>query len=192
MHPEYPWVLSVDRDGKVSVWDFERNVQLLSKSIAELILSAAESSVEVNSSNSTGKSQGFLSSRLINDQDNDDTLFTERSLSPSSTPNTKQKEISAPTRLCFIDINALFWSNKIPTTSSTSSTPINYNSDQKNNSFHQLGQIMIVCESIILFYNFISHKAMTLSVTDLTKPPTSLEFMSHDICAVGCADGMIR
>ena len=51
---------------------------------------------------------------------------------------------------------------------------------------------MIICDTILLFYDFITNCSHILTATELTKQPTTAEFISIDLCAIGCIDGQIR
>ena len=74
-------------------------------------------------------------------------------------------------------------------------------------TFHAPAQLMIVCDTGVLFHKFLANPSSTstshhrnsnnhtrlITPADLNnKIPTSAEFIFNSICAIGCSDGVIR
>ena len=100
---------------------------------------------------------------------------------PGSIPlaNRSTKEYDEVHRACFIDRSAIQWNCDvdIPSTSPT---------------FHSDSRVMLVCSAAILYYDFITETAKSITTNDLGKTPCCAEFVYSDLCAIGCNDGQIR
>ena len=180
VHPEYPWAICVDRECIVTVWDFLRKERLMCKSMQELILAADRGGKASTAKASTHFAEdiSFMSTRF-NDQSIRTSDILEYSLNDDKSTVSKPKEYGDVKRIAFIDRCALQWTCFLPSSSS-------------EYSFNTYSRIMIVCETVILFYDFSSKISNVLSAVELTKPPSTAEFISLDLCAIGCVDGNIR
>eukprot|EP01041_Mallomonas_annulata_P008594 gene8594-17724_t len=177
VHPEIPWSLCVDREGIVTVWDFVERERLLFKSLHELVLLAEHQKNHLNATQPSIVPQSFMQSRMKTKQrpSNDDNTKTTHSHSSISKP----KDYGVVQQLSFIDPISIQRSNKL-------------NMTVNDITVHTSSKIMIICESIIVFYDFTSNVCHTLSQVELGKAPTAAEFIFPDLCAIGCVDGYIR
>jgi hypothetical protein len=91
----------------------------------------------------------------------------------------KQKELGEIRRVAFVDYRTINWSCG----SSLSSS---------NYGFHSETRILILFDSSVFFYDYSSGIPQEVSIVQLTKQPTSIEFICPDICGIGCNDGNIR
>ena len=91
----------------------------------------------------------------------------------------KQKELGEIRRVAFADYRTINWSCGsclIPS----------------NAGFHSETRIIVLFENSIFFYEYSSGIAHEVSIAQLTKLPTSIEFICPDTCGIGCNDGNIR
>ena len=172
--------MSVDREGFVSVWDFIRQERLLYKSLHEIINQSGKTNQKIiASSGKVTKNRTFVQSRLINSNNHvidENKIPTNHSSSPIV---SKYKEYGTIKCIQFIDRIAIQTYNKIQ-------IPI------IENTFHTSGKILIICDQIIIFYDFITNITNVLTNNELSKHPTIAEFISPNLCAIGCSDGIIR
>lgn len=222
VHPVNSWVLAVDRDDEVYVWDFAKNDCIFHKSMTQLLSNAEIGSRRLNVNDSVSNGQVF-NDKIIN---NGRYYITSNS---SSMYNTYQYSSSlfddiilgtAVKKSLFSGVGSITEADTEEGGNSNAAKVTNVklikfidesclcNDTLDNNllhrppTFHTPTQIMIVCDMGVIFHNFLSNSSITASHSSSTriitvaslnnKIPTSAEFIFNSICAIGCSDGIIR
>ena len=191
LHPgSRPWVVCVDRDNFVQIWDYSTKGRLLKKNINEIITEAESSVVEKISHRKLPprriSTQQCRSSRLF------DTVILKRDeiFSPSTSLDSSQKSsaVSANPKLSIGNLRSLHFID--------GSSIVNNSGDAFSpqvTPFNTETKIMIVADNAIIFYEFSSNKSRALVGADLAGArPMSADFICDGLCAVGCSDGAVR
>ena len=188
VHPIQQWVIIADKTS-VCIWDYTRQQCIMEKSLAEIIKGIEKGSGQ--RSTVATSSHEFVSSRSYQFNCPRPSGYRQcgalpRKNAPDSGedltgPVLKVKDVGEVKNVSFADRAAIQWQCgvTVPPTA---------------DSFHTASRVMIECEAAILFFDFAQQSyTHIVSTADLGKhTPTCAEFVSPDMCAVGCSDGNIR
>lgn len=190
VHPTKTLVLAADRDGKIMLWDYERHSALVDTSSASLLLkSSAQPEIkQINSPVQSLRHPIFPASGPFKEP----SLSTYHapspdanlvnSFSPAVVSKVKQ-QIGQVLQVCFAD-TAYATTTLAEGDNSSSLYARNFLSDYK---------IAIVCENMVIFYDYVSGEVTSLTSSELNKAnPTSVEFPNQYSCLIGCSDGVTR
>lgn len=219
VHVVNTWILAVDRDDEVYVWDFAKNDCIFHKSMMQLVSSAEQRSPKRFINDTTANDQLMKSAAINNNRyyitSNSSPLYNTYQYPPSLFDEiilgsaVKKSLFPSTGTSADSDIEGVGSSNvtkdcnvklvKFIDESCLCNNTLNNNLLHRPPTFHTPAQIMIVCDMGVLFHSFLSNSSTSnrntriITLADLNnKIPTTAEFIFNSICAIGCSDGVIR
>lgn len=212
IHAKKPWILSVDRDDDIYVWDFSTNALLFNKSLSELLSDSDISITDLqldddallnNKNKRNTVDQHFMHQLLKNNSPTinghqstslfsyyNSTLYEETILIGKDMPEKTNSESNSKASVAETEKTvkhvAFIDQSCIQNNPCESSTPC-------VSSFNSTSRIMIICKEAVIFHDFLTDVTNTITASELNnKTPTTAEFVFYNICAIGCSDGVIR
>ena len=203
VHTINPWILSIDRDDDISIYDFSKKSKIFQSSLSLLLSSALESSNNNNNVHNASKHTPYNYNSII---------YNNKLPSYRSSPMFKyynnntnydniinNKPLTNDTNMTENTINNAFTDNKNILVKyigfADNSITISSSTNQRCNSedFTTYGKIIILCNNCILIHDIYSNHTNVIHASDLQhKNPTSIEFICDTICVIGCSDGIVR
>eukprot|EP01038_Epipyxis_sp_PR26KG_P013282 gene13282-17795_t len=206
IHPSKPLTLYCDRDNVVSLLDYSCSKVLFSFPVQELINNSIQfngGDIEREISYQSSQ-QTFIHMRMskrsgshISNKSSKDNVISQslENILPKTNNELEELPNIIPQPKMNIKIQAgnikqLSFIDRFAIESYINNSEINISNNDQH--FNQESNIMIVTESTIVFYDYVSEISNILSAIELTKAPTCADFIYYNLCAIGCADGTIR
>ena len=208
MHPVLPWVLSADKDGEVSLFDYHENQVLMRRTAQDMLRYGGKENV-VDSSTVSSSSSSALSAPTAGTHpytytaQYSITAATAEGYAPSAFsdqlfsyshrhPHTPDESAPPPPppapptgavlQIAFADALAIAHA----TDTADAAAPTTHN------TFNTPGRILVVCEHVVLFYDFEIDSVVSIAASHRKKSPTCAVFACLNTAAMGFADGVIR
>lgn len=200
VHPTKSLVLAADRDGKIILWDYSIKKTLISSSVTSLIVDRAnqadmkkdikDSAVSSNrlTKNASATLAGNLSAHTSSSQflpmdGNAERVFSlSGNLAPAVLSKIKQ-QVGQVNQVCFADAAYML-------------SHAGLGGRNSNTFLHAANSetvIAIVCDSMVLFHDYVTNETTCVSNTELSKATaTSVELAFVNTALIGCSDGVIR
>ena len=220
VHPINPWVLNIDRDDEIYVWDFSKNQCLFHKSLNQLSsINDHQNSRPVSLTNPLDFNDKYIKESILDKKRYDAVSSSNHHLYKYSSSifddlilGSSIKKTLFPSDICINNQHNNHIKNITAKEINVKSVKFIdescLNNDTLNNvlynppTFHSSAHVMIVCDTCIIFHKFLSsltpssstyNSTKIITINDLNnKNPTSAEFIFNSICAIGCSDGIIR
>ena len=199
VHTINPWILSIDRDDDISIYDFSKKSKIFQSSLSFLLSNAL---IERNNNNYINNASKQAYNSKVN---NNLTSYRSSPMFKYYNNNTNYDNIinnnplTNDTNMTENAINNTFTDNKNITVKyigfADNSITLSSSTNQRCNSedFTTYGKIVILCNNCILIHDIYSNHTNIIPSSDLQhKNPTSIEFMCDTICVIGCSDGIVR
>jgi hypothetical protein len=193
VHPVHSWFACHNREDIFQIWDYGTKSCIASASLSEIIGGLTKGGKAFASNpmskqahvHNDHKQTSFVGRRTFRKTQLSTSIFKyndQREVLKSNDSNEiKVKDFGEVKRIAFIDRTAIQYQCGGLYISPTS------------NSYNNGSRIMIICDTAIIFYDFVTKVSHAITSIDLSKSqPCSAEFVFVDLCAIGCADGMIR
>ena len=218
VHPIDARVIGVSKDNRIEVWNYHSHECVMSKTLSEIVSSIPHSKDASSPFNISidQKPNNFIASRQSYSLRPSRSVYStchsnSRVLNP--VPDASERTSGSPLKVgdvkvsSFCDMEAIRWNCGMyaaigarATRTSLYDGEDSYVSDlsklsTSSSTIHTSSCIMIVCETAILFHDYQTGHTSALVGTDLGAPkaiPTCAEFISPELCAIGCSDGLIR
>jgi len=200
VHPTKSLVLAADKEGKIILWDYSIKKTLLSSSVTSLIVDRANQAdakrdakdnlVSANrlTKNATASLAGNLSGHTSSSQflpvsGNADRITSlSENLAPAVLSKIKQ-QVGQVNQVCFADAAYML-------------SHAGLGGRNSNNFLHAANSetlIAIVCDSMVLFHDYLTNETTCISNAELSKATaTSIELAFVNTALIGCSDGVIR
>jgi WD40 repeat protein len=195
VHPSKSLILAADKEGRVLLWDYALKTTVVSCTHTDLLLKPTGRRGETNHLSklpvqkrlSHRSSQRMMAStHSRNDcsstlRPSSHTIVDKMSVAPALASRIKQ-QTGQLLQVCFGD-TAYRLACIDPAIRGMTFIP----SSCPNH------MIAVVCENLLIFYDYITGEVTGLTPSDLgDAAPVSVEFASLSYCLIGCSDGVVR
>lgn len=222
IHPVQTWILSVDRNEDIYIWDYTNNLKLFHKPISQLLVKANSVSTSRQINMGITKTEN-ISSRNDQTKKNKQTIpncyqyGSFDSLFSDSLSHKTQIHTSMSRYYTNHAYNQMISGDYLTKPKLIPQFIDKYTSKEKEvkhlafadascltnstpnvyipgvTTFNISSRILIVCDVGVLFIDFRTGVSNIITPSDLNnKIPSTAEFIFYDMCAIGCSDGVIR
>lgn len=209
MHPTRPWILSCDKDGEVFLFDYHSNQVLMRRTAQDMLRYGGKENVagvptapvpsaspprpstipytaQHTIANAAAAARGYVPSALS------DELFVTAPTSVTSLPD-EAAPAATPTPLPTPSTGTVLqiaFADAAAVAHATGTAHPGYAST--HHTFNTSGRILVVCEHVVLFYDFEIDSVVSVAASHRKKSPTCAVFACLNTAAMGFADGVIR
>lgn len=203
-----PWVLSIDREDEIHVWDYSSRQRLMRKSLLDLYTSAVQNERLAQTRAAPTKNEPPFTERRFLESSHSCTQHSHplksylgsfereilgfksrgKNLDDLVEKTESKKHSNNPVKVTMGNVHQISFvdQSSIQNSSGDSFAP-------HIPTFNVETRIMIVCDAGVLFYDFSTEASHVITVADLgSKAPCCAEFVFSNLCAIGCADGIVR
>ena len=192
VHHSLPYILSLDEENKISVWDYELKKLIWSRSVVQL-LSEVSSVSSVSSISSKDSSNQYLNKPMISIRSqarNTGKVILTSSRAPATSMTANNSETSTIKNANqWGELREVDFADKF-TIAYRGGCIGNHKSDTEIRLEHRL---IFRFDTMIVLYNIFTMKFVLISAVDLiAKKLCSVAFLTSDTLAIGCHDGNIK